>query len=144
MNAQEIIVLVVGIILIYLLCQKIGLYRVNSQINPQSNPQVNSQVNSSNEEGYYFGPAFNPVRGYFRDYYPRVGTGISQYGLVPQDDIVGFPNQNATNYSSSFGPYRLPYLRNRLRWWNRLYRRPSWEYNAYRTPFYRVPYNTRY
>jgi len=100
------------------------------------------------EEGYYFGPAFNPVRGYFRDYYPRVGTGISNYGLmppggfnglIPGEDFSGFPYQDATNYSAGFGPYRLPYLRNRLRFWDRVARQYPGGRIPTRVPFYRLP-----
>lgn len=113
-------------------------------------------ITQTTEEGYYYGPTYNPVRGYFRDYFPRVGTGISSYGLVhtpisspypsaftlPRDDFSGFPYQDASNYSAGFGPYRLPYLNNRLLFWNKV----AGQYPSGRipnaVPFYRVPINT--
>jgi len=46
------------------------------------------------------------------------------------------PNTFIGTSSYGFGPYRLPYLRDRLNYWWRIYRRPLWSYTPYRRAFY--------
>jgi len=70
-------------------------------------------LSSQTVEGFYYYRSFNPVRGHYRDYYPRVGTDTSQYGLLSPVSAIEYPD---IDHIGPVGPYRMPYRLNRVRY----------------------------
>jgi hypothetical protein len=77
-------------------------------------------------EGFYFGQAYQPIRGYFRNYYPYGSSGV-----VYNPPSYSY-NPNINSISSGVGPYRMNL-------WNKIYRtRRPFDRLGYRKPFYRL------